>query len=251
MTNRDRVLSFVIDNPGHTQQEISKALGITPDTGQQVNQILRALRRESLVYRNEQKRPYKYYPVSASVQTSTESHYAKGEEEVIPGNITKENTLIVISCTEGKIWDTGYVASSYVEAGFAYTGGTFRKWRKARKDCPDLINFSWVILSAKYGFIEPEHPIGNYDVTFLKPETGPISDESLNRQVVNQKRNIGAKQTLNEFEYVVVLGGNHYVDAVAKAFNKTPLAFDRFLGQICPSHPKPTTRSVNKLPEGD
>ena len=71
MTNRDTVLSFVQNNPGRTQQEISKALGITPE--QQVNQILRALRQESLVYRDEQERPYKYYPVSASVPTTAKS----------------------------------------------------------------------------------------------------------------------------------------------------------------------------------
>ncbi len=41
----------------------------------------------------------------------------------------------------------------------------------------------WVILSAKYGFLDPDTEIRNYNVTFLKSSTHPISVDKLRRQV--------------------------------------------------------------------
>jgi len=58
--NRERVLSFLQNNPGCTQQQISKALDITPNA--QVNQILHMLMQKGLAYRAEEQRPYRYYP---------------------------------------------------------------------------------------------------------------------------------------------------------------------------------------------
>ena len=55
---------------------------------------------------------------------------------------------------------------------------------------PKLKDYPWIILSAKYGFMEPEHPIGNYDVNFSKLESGPVSEDSLRNQVRYQNRRL-------------------------------------------------------------
>ena len=49
--------------------------------------------------------------------------------------------------------------------------------------CRDLAD-RWVILSAKYGFIDPDFLIpGPYNVTFKRRATGPIDAETLRTQV--------------------------------------------------------------------
>jgi len=92
MKNRDRVLSFVRENPGCTQQQISKALRITPDA--QVNQKLHDLMQKGLVYRDEQQRPYKYYP-------------EKGKEEDTLKNITKDRNRIWLEPKPGTYSEGG------------------------------------------------------------------------------------------------------------------------------------------------
>ena len=178
--------------------------------------------------------------------TETSSQRANKPRRHYQEDYTPQNTLIIVSCTNDKIWDSGYSAPSYVPAGLAYTGRTFKTWKKARNDCPKLSNFSLVILSAKYGFIEPEHPVGNYDVTFSKPSTGPISQESLRRQVTSQKRNIGGKDKLNEFTHVVVLGSRDYIYVVEQVFNIKPLDFNEFFDKICPPNVKSTTGNASR-----
>jgi len=134
-------------------------------------------------------------------------------------NITKENTLIVISCTYSKVWARSHQTPCYVPAQEAYTGSTFQ-WLEKNKQ--KVKNFPWIILSAKYGFIEPEHPIHNYDVTFNQPKTGPISVESLKNQVLYQRRLFGEKERkLCHFKYVLVKGGDKYLDRCLKAFPST------------------------------
>jgi len=204
MTNRDRVLSFVRNNPGHTQQEISRSLGVTPE--QQVNQILRSLMREDLVSREEKERPYRYFPRSTNVQVTSQGRHAEAKEQHIPKTMTPDNALIIVSCTRLKIWEKNSGEKEiYKKAKDAYIGGHdwFQKFKKElERKRPD---FPWLILSAKYGFIEPEHPIHNYDVTFAKPDTGPISIESLKNQVLYQARLLGGiEQRLCKFKYVLV-----------------------------------------------
>lgn len=136
------------------------------------------------------------------------------------------DTLIVVSCTRKKIWDEDPSASLYVPARKAYRGRTVTDWigkcELKPSSCP------WVILSAKYGFIEPDHPIGDYDVTFSRPETGPISDESLRGQVLYQRRLLcGEKRSLRSFKYVAVRGSAEYVKKTRLAFADTGASVGR------------------------
>lgn len=93
--------------------------------------------------------------------------------------------LYIVSCTKAKIWDDDAFLPPYVQAQEAYRGRTVRTWL-ASTECKNAAR--WLFLSAKYGFIEPDHPISNYDVTFSDPASGPITDEYLRAQVQCQRR---------------------------------------------------------------
>jgi len=68
-----------------------------------------------------------------------------------------------------------------------------------------------VILSAKYGFIDLDFIIPeNYNVTFKKLKTQPVSVGELRRQIV--------EKGLNNFSKIVVLGGRDYINVTKSAF---------------------------------
>lgn len=70
-----------------------------------------------------------------------------------------------------------------------------------------------VILSAKYGFLDPDTKIRNYNVTFLKPSTHLISVDRLRQQVT--------KMRLCNFKEIIVIGGADYSLMVKQSFDET------------------------------
>ena len=119
------------------------------------------------------------------------------------------STLVVVSCGKCKIWDIDPHAGP-TAAKNVYQGSPFKVNREYAETCGDR----WVILSAKYGLIDPDFEIpSNYDVTFSDPLTKPISVADLVRQV----REMGP----HRFDKVIVLGGAHYSERVSKAFAGT------------------------------
>jgi len=80
-----------------------------------------------------------------------------------------ENVLVVVSCTKTKIWTICPDAPRFVPACRAYRGQKFLAYwsclegaiRSGRED------LRWLVPSAKYGYIAPEHP-GR-----TRPGTGP------------------------------------------------------------------------------
>lgn len=119
-------------------------------------------------------------------------------------------SLVVISCGKKKIWDIDPQAGP-TPARDVYQGPPFKANREyAEKFARD----SWLILSAKYGFISPDFVIpGNYNVTFNNETSNPVSIMDLREQV----RGRG----LDQFDEVVVLGGSSYARAVRAAFEGT------------------------------
>ena len=101
--------------------------------------------------------------------------------------------LIVVSCTYRKKWQQNQTfddpSAAYDEAQKAYTGDALQQWEIDRQEeWLKKVDYDWIILSGKYGFIEPTHPIAYYDCTFGKFETGPISRGSLRAQALYQTR---------------------------------------------------------------
>jgi len=129
-------------------------------------------------------------------------------------------TLFVVTCTKDKIWSQKRNVDEYVPAISAYTGKTVTNFLKFLKEKRlEEKGFKWIILSAKYGYVEPSHPIRNYNVTFNDVATGPISDDSLYAQVMYQKR--WGNVSLRNFKKVIVYRGKTYIEKVRKSFKDT------------------------------
>lgn len=121
--------------------------------------------------------------------------------------------LYIVSCTRKKFWSLlEPMAAKYLPAEMAYVGSSFLRWRM------QAAGKTWVILSAKYGFIEPEHPIADYDMSFGDRLPGPISIESLRGQVY-QERPIGK---LADYKTIILINcGPEYVLRIRHAFSGT------------------------------
>jgi hypothetical protein len=137
-----------------------------------------------------------------------------------PAAVEADETLYVVSCTKQKVWDGDAHAPRYVPAKDAYVGSTMREWLKS-DECRQA-RF-WVILSAKYGFIDPDHPVGYYDVTFDDDHTGPLSLDLLRAQAEHQSCGSDRKR-LRDFKRVRVCGSNLYVSVVRAAFMRVSSA---------------------------
>jgi len=115
--------------------------------------------------------------------------------------------LCVVTCGMRKIWDKNPHAGP-TEAREVYIGAFARTCIEyAERFYPD----SYVILSAKYGFLFPDDIIpGPYNVTFNDPSTNPISLEELRRQA--------EEKGLMRYDEIVVLAGRKYVHIIKKVF---------------------------------
>ena len=120
--------------------------------------------------------------------------------------------LVIIPCGKMKIWGKNHYAGPQ-KARDAYTGPPF----KVNRQYAESRHCDWMILSPKYGFMQPDFVIaGNYDVTFESPDA--ISVRELKRQA--------ERQGLGNYSKVTVLGGHVYVEKVRDAFSSTKAKID-------------------------
>jgi hypothetical protein len=131
------------------------------------------------------------------------------------------STLAIVQCGQKKIWDRNPVAGP-TAAKDAYVSPYFKKNRAYA----ERFTNQWVILSAKYGFLDPDRKIRNYNVTFLKPSTHPILADELRQQM--------RQMHLSNFKEIVVIGGAYYGLMIQQAFDKTGcrihLPFKKYTG---------------------
>jgi hypothetical protein len=121
----------------------------------------------------------------------------------------KTSTLVIVPCGRSKIWDKNPNAGLIV-AKDAYAGSPFKVNRKYAES----FGSQWLILSAKYGFIEPDFVLpGPNEVTFKRKSSNPVAFDVLKRQVVE----LG----LDGFESVIGLGGKEYREAISASFQGT------------------------------
>lgn len=116
--------------------------------------------------------------------------------------------LVIVPCGRSKIWKKQPHLGP-TPAREAYTGAPF----KVNREYAESVADRWVILSAKYGFIEPTTPITQYEVTFKKKNTNPVRAATLKSQVTD----LG----LSKFDQVIALGGKEYRRVVEEAFAGT------------------------------
>ena len=117
-----------------------------------------------------------------------------------------DSKLVIVPCGSSKVWDKNPSAGPTI-AKDAYTGSPF----KLNRQYAERLGDRWVILSAKYGFIDPSFVLLEpYEVTFKRKSSGRISFDILREQV--------GMQSLVEFDIVIGLGGKEYREAITVAF---------------------------------
>jgi hypothetical protein len=118
--------------------------------------------------------------------------------------------LVIVPCGQMKIWDR-IPGAGPTAAKDVYIGPPFG----INKAYADRFGEAWVVLSAKYGFVEPGFEItGPYNITFKKKQSGPIATAQLREQVEDQH--------LDRFTTVIGLGGKAYREAIELAFAGRP-----------------------------
>lgn len=119
--------------------------------------------------------------------------------------------LVVVSCGEDKIWKRSPGAGP-TAAQSAYVSSPFRTSRRYAEHFGE----KWLILSAKFGFIEPEFIIPeNYNRSFYHPDAIEVAE--LRRQV--------QQESLGRFSIVGVLGSEIY-------WRRAVAAFDGFVADL-------------------
>ncbi len=115
--------------------------------------------------------------------------------------------LCIVSCGNRKIWDKNPNAGPQ-RAKNVYIGPFASKCREyAERFFPS----SWVILSAKYGFLFPDDVIsGPYNVSFNDKNTDPVTVKELRSQAKDKG--------LCNYERIVVLGGKNYTQIIKDIF---------------------------------
>ena len=115
--------------------------------------------------------------------------------------------LCIVTCGKRKIWDQN-PDDGPKEAKDVYIGPLSKKAKEyAEKYYPE----NWMILSAKYGFLNPTDIIPeNYDACFNIKSSKTISIEELEIQVLNKN--------LKEYNRIIVLGGKFYTDMILNLF---------------------------------
>lgn len=134
-------------------------------------------------------------------------------------------TLFIVPCTKKKIWDISPFAPEYVAARYAYVGDSFRtffEWADERQ--LERRGFTWMILSGKYGFIEPWHPISYYDIPIDDETYFPITNDYLINQVkqIRWRRSpdgCRAGYNLNQYNQIVCVGcSQSYLNKIVGCF---------------------------------
>lgn len=122
-----------------------------------------------------------------------------------------ENRLLnIVACSRAKIWTGSPGEKETYPARTVYRGGMFKQAtqcfagfgrRKGREPF-------WLILSAKYGLIEPEREISDYNISFSVPSDAGriVSGETLRSQ--------WRERQLERFDTVFVWGGGAYADRI-------------------------------------
>jgi hypothetical protein len=118
-----------------------------------------------------------------------------------------DDLLVIVPCGSAKIWKK-HPDRGPTPARDAYIGSPFKVNREFAERHADR----WVILSAKYGFIDPDYVIPeSYEVTFTRRSTNPIAYERLAEQV--------REQGLGRYARIIGLGGKDYRAAIRAAFD--------------------------------
>jgi len=163
----------------------------------------------------------KYYEKAYSL-LPLDKYKALAESKIneLQGKLNKPaDELYIVSCTKRKIWDLDPNASKYVRAKDAYKGEHFIKWLNSSKSK----NTFWIIFSSKYGLIEPDHPIENYDIHIM--DKGAITDEMLLRQIMHYSF---YNKKISDFKKIYFIGSPLYFEKIKNAFEMAGIEIEKY-----------------------
>jgi hypothetical protein len=122
--------------------------------------------------------------------------------------------LIIVPCGKAKIWGK-HPNAGPVAVREAYIGTPF----KVNRTYAENLTNRWLVLSAKYGFVEPDFMLGGpYEVTFKDNSTDPISLDALRQQAIEKK--------LSDAQTVIGLGGKEYRAVLRSIFPTIDFPFE-------------------------
>jgi len=142
----------------------------------------------------------------------------------LAGEVGQTKVLFIVSCTGSKIWEKDK-SRKYVPAKDAYIGKTMRIWLTLEESK----KYPWIIFSSKYGFIDPDHPIKNYDIHFVEDRDKAVSDTTLLRQIEHHEFEYNGKRfKIKDFDMIYFIGSREYYDELKKIFDKVGLRFEMY-----------------------
>ncbi|MCP4896362.1 MAG: hypothetical protein GY906_05250 [bacterium] len=112
--------------------------------------------------------------------------------------------IIIVPCTREKIWSIEPQRGE-VPARGAYIKRAFARWR----DHAENSGLPWVILSTKYGFLDPDQQITNYEARVSSAKSDPGYMTSLQEQARSRR--------LSEYDRITVLDWEAFEDLVKMA----------------------------------
>ncbi|MGB9937851.1 MAG: DUF6884 domain-containing protein [Methanobacterium sp.] len=116
-------------------------------------------------------------------------------------------SLCIVPCGKKKIWDKIPNAGP-INAKDVYIG-PFAK--KCKQYAEKFYSESWIIISAKYGFLKPDDIVPDYyDVCFHDKKSNSISIEELKKQI--------KEKNLDKYDKIIVLGGKYYTEMIKNVF---------------------------------
>lgn len=123
--------------------------------------------------------------------------------------------LNIVACSRAKIWKDKYLDTKSYPARVAYKGGMFKQATNCFMDFKSKTGVEprWVILSAKYGFIEPDQEISDYNVSFSSPDDkyNIVTDSKLLTQ--------WKEKELERYPVVFLWGAEAYAGHVRNVLN--------------------------------
>jgi len=126
--------------------------------------------------------------------------------------------LVIVSCGSQKVWDR-YPGTGPTAARDAYTSSVFKTSRRYAEQFAER----WLILSAKYGLIDPHFMIpSTYNCSFYDRDAIAV------RELIEQVKT----KNLGVFKIVGVLGSNEYWNRVVKAFEHTACKLHHVNGNV-------------------
>jgi hypothetical protein len=118
----------------------------------------------------------------------------------------RKKEIVILACSKSKIWDKkGISINDSFPAREAYTGYVF----KAGKQYAIENKLPLLIISAKYGLIEPEQDIEHYNCKLISIKCA----EKLRNQHLNQLMKI-----FDNYNKIFLIGGNKYYRMVFQGF---------------------------------